>query len=81
MAEAPLVEALRDMVVSSHIHTWSDGRGLRRVTVNGKEVDKVVYADTHKGIVRVHDMPPRVHKHGKRFIERTRRGKVEVEFI
>lgn len=65
----------------NHIHTAGDGRGLRRVKVDGREVDRVIYADTRKGIVRHHDKPSRLHKHGKRFIERTRRGKVEVECI
>lgn len=65
---------------SDHIHAVGDGRGLRRVTVDGGQVDRVVYADTRKGIVRHHDTPPRLHKHGKRVIERTKRGVVEVEF-
>jgi hypothetical protein len=51
------------------------------VKVDGREVDRVIYADTRKGIVRHHDKPSRLHKHGKRVIERTKRGKVEVEFI
>lgn len=34
-----------------HIHTPSDGRGRRVVYVNGKEVERVVLADTRRGVV------------------------------
>ncbi|AMV00057.1 hypothetical protein [Xanthomonas citri] len=61
-----------------HIHTPDDGRGRRQVLVDGRTVKRVVYADTRRGLVRYHNDPPKVHKHGKRFIERTRRGAVEV---
>lgn len=66
---------------TDHIHTVDDGRGRRRVTVDGNQVDNVVYADTRKGIVRHADKPPRIHRHGKRIIERTKHGRVEIEFI
>ncbi len=60
------------------VHMPGDGRGRRRVLLNGREVSGVVYADTDRGVVRMHDRPPRMHKHGKRCIERTRHGIVEV---
>ncbi|WP_180895252.1 hypothetical protein [Stenotrophomonas maltophilia] len=44
-------------------------------------VEKVVYADTRKGVVRHYDTPVRLHKRGKRALQRTKHGKVEVEFI
>jgi len=65
----------------THIHTLDDGRGRRLVTVDGKVVEKVLYADTRKGIVRHYDTPVRIHKHGKRAIERTKHGIVRVEFL
>jgi len=65
----------------SHVHTPGDGRGVRRVFVDGVEVGQVVFADTQRGIVRYHPLPLKVHKHGKRLIERTRRGAVLVEPI
>ncbi len=68
------------MLSKTHIHTRDDGRGPRLVTVDGKVVEKVTYADTRKGIVRHYDTPVRIHKHGKRAIERTKRGTVQVEF-
>lgn len=61
-----------------HIHVRGDGRGPRQVYLNGKPIMQVVFADTRKGVVRFHDRPAKVHKHGKRFIERTRHGLVEV---
>lgn len=64
-----------------HIHIPGDGRGPREVLLNGKPLKHVVYANTRDGVVRCHDNPPKVHKHGKRMIERTRRGMVEVRFI
>lgn len=63
-----------------HIHIAGDGRGPREVLLNGKPLANVVYADTRNGVVRHHDQPPKVHKHKKRLIERTRRGLVEVRF-
>ncbi|WP_369913892.1 hypothetical protein AB8810_12755 [Xanthomonas sp. NCPPB 3005] len=65
----------------SHIHAPDDGRGPRRVMVDGKVVEKVTYADTRKGIVHHADTPPKIHKHGKRMIERTKRGTVRVEIL
>lgn len=60
------------------IHQPGDGRGPRKVLLNGKPVERVVYADTRRGIVRYIRFPLRVDKHQKRCIQRTRRGKVEV---
>ncbi|WP_169050317.1 hypothetical protein [Stenotrophomonas maltophilia] len=48
--------------------------------VDGQVVEQAFYADTRKGVVRYYVKPLRVHKHGKRAISRTLRGKVEVEF-
>ncbi|SMR69274.1 MULTISPECIES: hypothetical protein [Stenotrophomonas] len=68
------------MATPDHVHTRDDGRGRRKVVVNGMVVEQVFYADTRKGIVRFYEKPLRIHKHGKRAISRTLRGKVEVEF-
>lgn len=68
------------MTTPAHIHTCDDGRGRRKVVVNGTVVEQVFYVDTRKGIVRFYEKPLRIHKHGKRAISRTLRGKVEVEF-
>jgi hypothetical protein len=63
-----------------HIHAGDDGRRPRDVYLDGKLLQRVCYADTRRGIVRVADYPYKVHKHGKRFITRTLRGVVEVRF-
>ncbi|WP_285301969.1 hypothetical protein [Stenotrophomonas maltophilia group sp. Smal13] len=60
------------------VHIAGDGRGPRRVLLNGRELSGVVYADTDRGIVRIFDDPPKLHRHGKRMVERTARGIVEV---
>ncbi|PZQ09217.1 MAG: hypothetical protein DI565_20585 [Ancylobacter novellus] len=65
----------------NHIHTPDDGRGMRRVHLNGVALERVVYADTERGIARVYDNPPKLDKWGKRIIERTKRGVVTVEPI
>lgn len=63
---------------SPWVHTPNDGRGLRRVFLDSVEVKSCIYADERRGIVRFHDSPPKIHKHKKRIIERTARGRVEV---
>ena len=66
-------------MVNDHIHTPSDGRGIRIVRVNGKVIDRVLYADTKRGIVRRADNHLKLDKWGKRVLTRTIRGKVTVE--
>lgn len=63
------------------VHTPDDGRGARRVTVNGKPVERVVFADTRRGIIRAYRHPLTMDKHRKRALTYTRRGKVEVEYL
>lgn len=66
-------------MASPHVHTPMDGRGARHVFLNGNPISRVVYADTRKGKVRIHDDPPKLDKYGKRIIERTLYGVVTVE--
>lgn len=68
------------MAMRDHIHSRDDGRGRRKVLVDGNVVEQVFYADTRKAVVRYYMKPLREHKRGKRAISRTLRGKVEVEF-
>lgn len=67
--------------MADHIHIAGDGRGEREVYLNGRLVPRVTYANTRAGVLRHYDDPPKVHKHGKRFIQRTKRGVVEVRCI
>lgn len=62
-----------------HVHTPMDGRGPRQVFLNGAPINRVVYADTRNGEVRIHDDPPKLDKYRKRIIERTLYGVVTVE--
>ena len=64
--------------MNEHIHKPDDGRGLRKVFVNGNEIDGVTYADTKLGIVIYAPKPYRVAK-GKDYIyTRKLRGTVTV---
>ena len=64
-----------------HIHTVDDGRGPRRVFVDGREIASPIYADTKRGIVDAYAQPVRLDKHRKRILTRRYRGAVEVVTI
>lgn len=64
---------------NSHIHTPDDGRGPRRVLLNGVPQFRVVYANLKKGKIRVLGDPVKLDKYRKRAIERTLHGVVAVE--
>jgi hypothetical protein len=40
-----------------HIHSWDDGRGLRKVLIDGQPVTHVIWCDTKVGIAVVTDYP------------------------
>lgn len=64
--------------MNEHIHKPGDHRGLRKVFVNGNEIDSVTYADTKLGFVIYAPSPYRVAK-GKDYIyTRKLRGTVTV---
>ena len=65
--------------MSLHIHRPDDGRGRRRVLVDGKEMKRVIYADTLIGLVRYYEDPIRLI--GDKPVEHETRGRVEVELI
>jgi hypothetical protein len=72
---------VRDTDRASCIHTPRDGRGARKVYLNGVEVQKCVYANTRAGKVRVivHRNGMLVFgKHGKSLRTKTLYGRVEV---
>jgi hypothetical protein len=66
------------MAKGSHIHTSDDGRGRRDVFLNGKLIERVTYADTRRGIVRVVGNPIKLDKWKKRVLWQTLRGAVVV---
>lgn len=63
-------------------HHWNDGRGPRRVFVNGNEVWHAIWADTKRGVVEYHPIPFRFHKNRRDEIYTRRlRGVVTVELV
>lgn len=64
----------------SHVHFVGDGKGRRKVTLDGEEVQWVTYADTAKGIVVYAPHPIEVKANGD-VRTRTLRGVVAVEFL
>ena len=58
----------------SAFHTYGDGRGARRVYVNGNEVSRVVWANCDQGIVCF--IPP-----GKKRIKRPERDRVYARIL
>lgn len=65
--------------MNGHIHTPGDGRGRRRVLVDGREVKRVVYANTVTGEVRHYEDPIRIVDDEP--VTHSMRGHVEVEFV
>lgn len=63
-----------------HIHFVGDGKGKRKITIDGNEVGYVTYADTEKGVLVFHPHPIEVKPNGD-IRSRTLRGRVEVEFL
>ena len=61
-----------------HIHTPCDGRGPRRVFVDGREIKYATYADTRRGIVDAYREPLQLGKWRKRILTERHRGRVEV---
>ena len=54
------------MASKPHRHTPKDGRGFRKVFVNGNPIDHVFYADTKRGIALAFCIPLRPHPHRHR---------------
>ena len=70
------------MARSSSFHHYSDGRGRRRVYVNGNEIERVIWYDTVQGIAVYVPQPARVKKPGcDEVYTRRLRGRVTVEAI
>jgi hypothetical protein len=64
--------------MSKHFHHARDGRGARRVTVNGNEVAFAIWADVKRGAVCYCPQPLRMMRNGEIYT-RTLRGSVVVE--
>lgn len=64
-----------------HIHHPGDGRGRRRVFVNGNEVERARWADTKRGVVCYTPLPLRLMRNHRDVYTRLLRGQVTVEPI
>lgn len=62
-------------------HHFNDGRGIRRVYVNGNEVERVVWCDTSQGIAVFAPYPYRTNQAGTEVYTRRLRGTVTVERV
>jgi hypothetical protein len=67
--------------MSDHIHSPFDGRGRRRVFVNGNEVERAIWADLKRGLVCYAPTPMRIKRNSDELYTRTLRGQVTVEPI
>lgn len=66
-------------MTSHDFHYAGDGRGRRRVLMNGNEIKHVVWADITRGVLLYHPSPLRLHKNGREEIySRRLRGRIEV---
>lgn len=63
-------------------HYVGDGRGKRKVLVNGNEIKRCVWADVKRGVACFHPHPLRTHKRKRDEVyTRKLRGVITVEFI
>jgi hypothetical protein len=69
----------RGIVVDPMVHTPGDGRGWRRVYLDGKPISHVMLADERRGYVVCAMDPVRLDKHRKRVLTCIERGNVVVE--
>lgn len=69
------------MSSSESFHHYCDGRGKRRVYVNGNEIKRVVWCDTLLGIAVFCPAPLRVNRAGDGAYTRRLRGAVTVERV
>ena len=60
-----------------HIYTPKN-TGPSDVFLNGNRIERVIYADTKRGFVRVIGNPAKIDKYGKRVLWKTQHGAVEV---
>jgi len=68
------------MVRTDSFHHYNDGRGKRRVYVNGNEIERVIWCDTEQGIAVYLPLPLRLKRpECDELYTRRLRGRVTVE--
>ncbi|EWC39559.1 hypothetical protein [Stutzerimonas stutzeri] len=60
------------------IHRAGDGRGVRKVFLDGEEIKMAVFADQKRGIVDRYRQPLKIHSRDERLITERLHGRVEV---
>lgn len=62
----------------SWIHHPDDGRGVRKVLLDGQEIKMAVFADQQRGIVDRYRQPLTIDKRSQSLITERLHGRVEV---
>ncbi|EKF47687.1 MULTISPECIES: hypothetical protein [Acinetobacter] len=62
-------------------HSVGDGKGRRRIYVNGNLINHVIWANEEKGLICYMPYPFKVNKKKDRVYTRLLRGNVRVEMI
>lgn len=62
-------------------HSCNDGRGQRRVYVNGNEIHRVVWCDTRLGIAVFMPYPYKANRRSGTVLTRRLKGVVTVEQV
>jgi len=60
------------------IHRFDDGRGVRKVFLDGQEIKMAVFADQQRGIVDRYRQPLTIDKRSQSLITERLHGRVEV---
>ncbi|HCL6635064.1 TPA: hypothetical protein N2Q63_004708 [Citrobacter freundii] len=67
---------------NDNFHYVGDGRGKRRVFVNGNELKSCIWADVERGIACICPHPLRIHRRKRDEVySRKLRGVITIEFI
>lgn len=62
-------------------HSVNDGKGNRRVFVNGNLTNRVIWANEEQGLVCCYRYPLKINKRKGELYTRLLRGDVKVEFV
>ena len=60
------------------IHRFDDGRGIRKVFIDGQEIKMAVFVDEQRGIVDRYRQPLTIDKRDQSLITERLHGRVEV---
>ncbi|KAA8692029.1 hypothetical protein F4W67_23570 [Pseudomonas caricapapayae] len=69
------------MSTPDSFHSCNDGRGARRVYVNGNEINRVAWCDTRMGIAVFIPYPYKMNRASGALVTRRLKGTVTVERV